>query len=177
MSITIKLDRPALRDLIEKDQQFKFELSSAVVSEVLRKIFEKDMARLLKEVDPEIFQKAAEALNENAEVEERIRRAMTSLVAQPLPSYHSLPPMTERTRNVFEKAVKDAERALDNHIVILLGRYVTEKAQAKVDELLADRSIDDRIAARVDRLVDEELERRVKAHNDALLAKLKGLLG
>lgn len=177
MTITIKLDRPAVLDLIDKDPEFKFELSNAVVSEVIRKVFEKDMARLLKEVDPELFQKAAQALNDHAELEERIRRAMTSLVAQPLPSYHSLPPMTERTRKVFDKAIKDAEQTLENYIPVVLNRYVTAKAQARVDELLADRSIDDRIAARVDRLIDEELERRVKAHNEALLAKLKGVLG
>jgi len=175
MSITIKLDRPALAGMIESDPEFKFELSNAVVSEVIRKVFEKDMARLMKEAEPELFKRAVGALQESKGMEERLRRALDQqLVGRS--SWQGMPAMTPAMKEVFDKGVLSAMDRLKAGVDKILNDYVTAQAQELVDAKLAELDIDTRIAKRFDRMLNEEVEKKVLAHHEALLRKMKEAL-
>lgn len=60
MSMTLKLDAPALRALIEDDPEFKLELQRAVTAEVVRNTLLKDAAPIADRLVPEAVSLAIE---------------------------------------------------------------------------------------------------------------------
>lgn len=175
MSIEIKLDRPALLALIKDDETFKLSLSDAVVSEVMRKVFEKDMARLVKEAEPELFKRVVEVLQADADMEDRIKRALDQqLVVRQ--SWQNPPPMSPALKKIFDDAVANAIPALERKVATILDEKVTSRALEIVEAKLADDDLDARIAKRADRLTNEEIDRRVAAAVQAKVAKLNEAL-
>lgn len=174
MSVTIKLDRPALRGLIDEDSELKFELTNAVVSEVIRKVFEKDMARLVKEASPELFKRAVAAMQDRKDLEQRITESLDQQLV--VRAGWGMPKLSPALQAMFSEGVLGAQDQLKLKIDNLIHNYITDQAQAIVDAKLAEVDIDTRIAKRVDRMLNEEIDKKVREHHDALLKKMKEAL-
>ncbi|WP_316207513.1 hypothetical protein [Bradyrhizobium sp. SZCCHNR3118] len=84
MSVTIKLDASALTALIEDDAEFKLELQRAVVAEITRRIYLKDVAGDMQKLVTEAFQQhkndLVQAVKEDAAVRAFIDERLSSLV-------------------------------------------------------------------------------------------------
>lgn len=160
----ISLDRVALKELIDKDPEFELSLKNAVLSEVGRRLFEKDSARVIREANKDIFDKIVSALHADATLVAKITEGLDKA-------------LIERTRNFPFSSAKlspEAKKEIENRVAILKDEILRKAAnevsttysnliQKAVDDRIADAAIDERVEKRVNRLTEEEINRRVDA--------------
>lgn len=155
MSITIKLDAPALRALIADDENFKLELQRAVIAEVVSQIVPKDIgaAHVQKYVDAQIqatlfdIQKPShqngykEIWTPKPEIREKLLKAIRDIGADEL-----------------KKARADA-----NTLIGELAQKARDEVVAKLEPWLQDRLTDGTA-----RILNERIEERLAAIKAAL---------
>lgn len=163
MSVIIKLDRPTLAALIEGDPEFKFELTNAVVSEVLRKYFVKDATKIIEAAEPALFKKALAAVHEEGEMLGALQKLLDVTLAEQ--SYHSsVATPSAKTTLMLGEAKTQALARIQSDLML--------SALAKAEEVLPAilDSLDERIEKRLTRLVDEGIEKLVRDKVQARLA-------
>jgi len=180
----ISLDRNALKELIDKDPDFELSLKSAVISEVGRRFFEKDSAKVIRAASPELFDQVVAAMRQHEDLHDLVKDALNkSLVERRIPYSATVSLTTEAAAHLKERVEALKSEALRN-AANDVGRLYDELVRAAVDARASDARIEESVEKRVNRLTEEEINRRVdarvKAHfaemQDALAAKLAGLV-
>lgn len=173
MSIVIKIDRPALHALIANDPDTKLELTHAVVSEIVRKVFDKDIARLVREAEKPLFERALEALQKDKDVGDLLQKRMADmLITRSGYNYQPTPAVAKMLAETQEEALQN----LRDTVGQLLNNFVTENAERILNERLEADNIDERIAKRVDRLMTDEVNKRVDAALAEKMAAIRGVV-
>jgi uncharacterized membrane-anchored protein YjiN (DUF445 family) len=175
MTVTkITLDRVALKALIDADPDFELELKASVLSEVGRRFFEKDAKRVIAEAEPTLFRMAVSALQSDEDARELVNRALKdALTVRSQWSTVTVKPevqkeITALVAQLQDKAVRDAAASVE--------RVFSKAIEDRLKEVMANPEIDARIEKRVNRLADEEIERRAREHFNRLKAKIESAL-
>lgn len=170
MSVKITLDRPALAAYIDNDPDFKLELNAAILSEIVTKFFSKDAARIIRESDRDLFDKAVSAFREDDYVQEQVREALKKAIVNR--SWGSSVPALSPE---IQSLIKDGQARALAGIEADLGTKALAKAQEVLPDVMA--TIEERIQKRVNRRVDEhisaEVDRRVNVRLAEVLNGLK----
>ena len=170
MSISIKLDRPALRQLIDSDPDFKLELQRAVLSEVVTNLFQKDVRKILEAGDKAFLKQVGETAAENETIMASIREQLDQMLVHRVKIDYWTKRVTLSAD--LQKVVDDAVANARSKIQMQISSAITEAAEAKLQALLGEKSIEERITSRVDRLVTQhintEVDRRVTERLNAI---------
>lgn len=170
MSIGIKLDRRAVLQLIEEDPEFKLELQQSVISEVVTKLFEKDVRKILEVGDKALLKQIADAAAENGDIMAAIQKQVEGMLAlRTTAGYWSKSiKVSAEVQALIDEAVANAKATINARI----NGELTDAAKQAVETALAENTLDERIEKRTKRLLDEEINRRVDTEVRARLAKI-----
>lgn len=150
MSVTIQLSTPAVRRLIEEDPEFKLELQRAVVSEIVKKTFLHDAAKIMCEINSELVETLKKDSAFVGELQRRLDRAIRDMSIRA-----SVTPSNE-TKERFDQMLEPMiQQAIDKVKQSVQGR-INEAAQK------AGATIEERIEARVDMITDQMINVEVK---------------
>lgn len=166
---TITLDRRAMHALIDSDPDFTLSLKGAVLTEIARKFFEKDVRRIIAAAEPEMFAKALAALQKDADVAELVRRALTQAVIERPSGPWSNNTLTAEMRDAVAREVARVQDAAAAKAVADVGRQI----EARVLARLAELNTDERIEKRVERLTEDHINKRVDERFRQRLADLQ----
>lgn len=173
MSITIKLDAPALRALIADDAEFKLELQRSVTAEVVRNLLMKDAAEVVKAVMPTVIGQIVAQIRHDAEFEKAfVDRLSAQLKSEGWSTVRKTvtPALKEAVAAEAEKVVKE----LIEKEVAAKGLSAAQISGKLWDQLQA--WLEAETPQQVLRHVDREVERRVAAGVEARLAALKAAI-
>ena len=158
----ITLDRVALRELIESDPSFELQLKSTVLSEVARRFFEKDASRDIREAAPELFKQTLTAVQENEDLVGLVNKALRDhLIARPHNFWNSVKVAPDIQKKIDE-AVSDIQVRVVHGAVMTVQNAISDAIAKQVAEVMNSDAINERIAKRVDRLTNEEIDNRAK---------------
>lgn len=171
----ITLDRVALRALIDADPEFELELKAAVISEVGRRFFEKDAKRVISAAEPELFAQALKALQDDEDQAFLVRRSLADAVVT-RGSWSTPPRVSPEVQAQITNLVEIEKERLTQAAATAISKGYSDVIQKAVDEKLSASDIDALIEKRVNRLADEEIERRAMAHFNKLKARVASAL-
>lgn len=170
MATSIRLDSAALRGLLEASPEFKFELQRAVIAEVIRGMYRNDV--------PEAFLKVIDGLFPNE------RQAFVDNLKQD----HVITTFIKKAFNDIQVKTKDhwgRETAsglndqtklwIKGMVLETMGKLVEDTIKTNAEAVIAKMGVtlDQRIERRVDRLLDDEVNKRVQARLVAAFAMAK----
>jgi hypothetical protein len=89
MSIVIKLDGPALRSLIQGNEEFRLELQRCVITEITRQIYMKDVAGDIQKLISQVFKEHQDDLVKTVKEDEAVRKIMDERLASFIRSVRS----------------------------------------------------------------------------------------
>lgn len=172
----LKLDRQALHALIDNDPELKLHLQAALVSEVSRRYFEKDAARIIRAADSTLYEKM---LTEWA-TSEAICQKIVKTIEQHFKMQHKDRLATVQLPSSVTDALKVKVHQLQSDAMDEIERVTTDRMQRKIKEALADRwsteKIEEQINKRIDVLVTKEIQARVDAAVQVKIAALNAVL-
>jgi hypothetical protein len=170
MSVRIQLDAPAVRAIIASDATFDVELKRAIVAEVVRGLVLRDAQHMIELLEPVAVAKLQDAINSDHWIRIKLDEAATKLIERDPKTYSGMQP-SAATKQRLESVLKPF---LDEQVRRISSGMQSEFAAA-ADKLMAD--MDGRVERRLERIVEErmaaEVDRRVKAKMDAILAAVK----
>jgi len=158
MSITIRLDRPAVAALIESDPDFKYELQRNVISEVLRKFIDKDVAKIITAANPELMKAALDAMAEATEFENRVTKLLNSRIAMKPPGYAYTFKLTPEFQDMVDKEV---ERQLSAAMATTVNTRVEEKLADMAERI--ERQVDYAVNVQTAKIINEKVAARMAA--------------
>lgn len=170
MSITIKLDAPALKALIADDAEFKLELQRSVTAEVVRNFVMKDAAEIVKAVMPSAVGEVIAQMRDDVWTGRLVEKALKELYT-PGQWTHSNVKMTPK----LQDAVNDHVKAKVDELLTGTGAKVTELYGAvmeRVDKYLAS----DAIPGHIKHDMDAKLQRFISQRVDERLAEIKAAI-
>lgn len=168
----ITLDRLALKQLVDADPEFELDLRNAVISEIGRRFFEKDAKRVISAANPELFAQALKGLQEDEDLSGLVQHALTASLTVRNDDYYRRLKISPDVKKLIDDAVAEAKQRIVSDATIQIIAAYSDAIKRAVEEKLSASDIDDRIEKRVNRLADEEIERRAKEH----FGKLKALI-
>lgn len=171
MSITLRLDTPAVRRLIEDDPEFHLELTRACVAEIVRQVVLRDAGKVLELIDPAVHKAILTNLDEQSYVRKAMGEALEKLVERTGDYYTTTWKPTGTSKQKLDAAFKPT---IDAYIaeVTRAGSALMEEAAQKAIETVNER-IDKRIERRLEEHIAAEVDRRVTARFNAALAAAK----
>lgn len=169
----ISLDRNALRDLIDKDEEFELSLKSAVLSEIGRRFFAKDAARIIREADSEIFDKLMAAMKRDEDITELVRAALSKAFTQYSGGWNRKVDLTPDLQHLIQTEVDKAKTSVEARV----SREFSEVIEKKLIERLDAFELDKRLDRRISRLTEEEIDRRAQAKFEERWAQVKEAMG
>lgn len=168
----ITLDRVALRALVEADPEFELELKAAVLSEIAKRFYEKDAAKMIEAAEPALFKAALKALQESKDVATQVAEALTARLVEPNRySYH--PKLSPALKKQIDEMTEIEIAKVTAQAQVRIQAAYSTAIEAAVEAKLSDPLVDDRISKRVERLADEEINRRVAVAVEAKLAAIR----
>lgn len=175
----ISLDRNALASLIQSDKGFELSLKSAVLSEVARRFFEKDAARVIRNADAELFDKALSAYQRDKDMAAQVSLALEQRSITRERSW-TPPVISMEVRQLINAAVEKAmAHAVDDAVSAVEGR-LREAYRERVGEIVAGMldpvAIETRINNRVETILEAEIDRRVDGKVREKVAALNAVL-
>lgn len=153
----ITLDRLALLELVKSDPQFELELKANVISELGRRFFEKDAAKIIAASSPELFKKALESLQSAADVTNAVTKALEAHLVTRGSNWNYTSSASPVTRALIDSEITKAKSAVE----LAISQGFNSLVAAAVQKATEDGRLEGLIDARVNRLVDEEVNRRV----------------
>lgn len=155
MTVDLKLDAHAVRALIGDNENFRLELQSAVVQEIVRKAFDKSfpaaVAQMVEKHHAAAREGLVQALSDDVKASRAVEAAMNGLTVRVQQRVH--PYM--------------ATRELSNEVKEMINRHVSALITEQVDKRVAD--LDKIIGTMVDRIeqrAEQKMEARLE-HFDA----------
>lgn len=172
MSTSIKLDRIALRSLIDSDPDFKLELQRAVLSEVVTNLFEKDIRKILEVGDKAFLKQVCEAAADEGRIIDTIKKRFDEFLADRSGStyWDKRVKLSAEGQKIVDQALEDAM----TRVTAKISGTISAGATEALDKFTASRSLEERIEKRVNRLTEDhinaEVDRQVKARLAAIAA-------
>jgi hypothetical protein len=176
MPMTLKLDTPAVRTLIEADEAFKFELQQAVIAELVRKLYTNMASGNLAEMLEVALSAERDKLAQVVQDDEAMRKEMAKCLSATVQSV--------RAGGVGYRET----RKLSNETRTLIMREVEELVKGKIQEELskAEAELTTRIAkyeagiikrqedmlSRLETRLDRETYRQIRAQVANDIAKV-----
>ncbi|SKB63041.1 hypothetical protein [Sphingopyxis flava] len=168
----ITLDRKALRALVDDDPEFELELKSALLSELGRRFYEKDARRLLEVAQPELLSAVMRAVQEDSDIQGKIEHALQARLVRRSSDWYSRFQPSPEVKAEIQKLVDAHKSAVIDDAVAQISKAYSDA----IAKAVADVDVESRIEKRVNRLTDEEINRRAKEMFDAKMAEMKALL-
>lgn len=126
MSVTMKLDAPAVRALIKDDEKFELELQAAVIAEIVRGMYDKSTPSVIRDVVDTTFKTQRQALVDAVQADvgfrAHVEKTMSSMVQSIRSSTNSY--TTQKTLN------DEVKRMINNHIASLVEEQVNKQKDA-----------------------------------------------
>jgi len=147
MSVTMKLDAPAVRKLIADDEAFTLELQSAVLQEIVRGMFDKSIPATMRDVIDSAFKDHQETLKEVIASDVEFRAQLDS----------ALSGLVQSIRN--STVGYGMQRVLDEEAKRMIDQHVNQKITEAVDrhkETLSDKV--DALILRLEQRFEKEIE-------------------
>lgn len=173
---TIVIDKPALFALLDADPDFRLRITDAVISHVVRKIFDKDAERIIRSANPALFDGAVKALQENDDIQQIITAALSAKMVKRNPDYYSTRSrwlLSTEAKTVIDEAIAEGVGTLTERAGLAVTMAITGRAEELIQEKLGNDPIDDRIARRLDGLTNRMIEERAQKLFDAKMAELR----
>jgi siroheme synthase (precorrin-2 oxidase/ferrochelatase) len=150
MSITMKLDTPAVRALIKDDDKFELELQQSVINEIVGRIYDKSIPTALRQMIHSACQDAKQnvldAVKDDVGFRAHVDQALSAMVQSIRSSTNSY---------TVQKTLSDeVKRMIGNHISQLVEEEVEKRKEAlgmSADEMIA----------RMERKFEAEIERKL----------------
>lgn len=172
----ITLDRVALKALIDADPEFELELKRNVIAEVGRSFFEKDAKRVIAAAEPELFAQALKGLQDDEDLSGFVHRALTASLTARSDDYYRRLKIAPDVRKLIDDAVAEAKQRIVYDAASQISKAYGDAIQKAVDEKLSASDMDERIEKQVNRLVDQEIERRAQEKFEARMKDIRGML-
>ena len=156
MSITIRLDAPAVRALVSDNEEFRLELQRAVIAETVKHCITAQPPQLLPLIALTVvseIQKVAAA--EDGRYRDVLNKAVAALYQQNSRDWNNYV-LAPAAKDKMEIAASKVVKAEMDRITTKFGSLAKET----VDKIVAD--MDDRVDKRVASLVDEEIRTKVR---------------
>ena len=158
MTISMKLDAPAVRKLIE-DEEFRLDLQAAVIAEVVRGLFDKAVPNVMREMIDSAFKDQRDTLKkivaEDTEFRSRLDRSLEALVQSIRAGTNIY--MTQRALS------EEAKRLIDNHVKQKITDEV-DKRKGEMDERVDAMIL--RFEKRFEAEIEGKIEKMDKAYYD-----------
>lgn len=159
MSITMKLDAPAVRALIGDNEQFRLELQAAIIQEVVRGLYDKSIPGQLRDVISSSFAERkgelVEALRDNASAAKAVDEAMKALI------------LSERStsgRLLYTRTLStEAKDTINRHVSALLTTAVDDR-MVEVNKVIGD--VVERFRQRAEDRMENALARFDQEYHD-----------
>lgn len=166
MSITIKLDAPALRALIADDADFKLELQRAVIAEVVKNSTIPSIVNEFSKVTAGLVGEVVAQIREDAGFQKAVANELSRTVQYTTSGYKLTPDMKARLDGaVLDHVNQIAKDQLPSLVKAQQG--VIEVLKAYLDEHTPGR-IKDAIDAYDKGKIRTEVERRLNAIREAI---------
>ncbi len=165
MSITMRLDAPAVRDLIKANDEFRLELQSAVTQEIVRGLYEKSIPQQVLDAINNQFAQHKQDLTQAVAVNESLKtafdKALTGIVATTRSSANNY----ATTRQLSP----EAKSMVDARVYQLIKEVIDEKTEgfnARIDAAI------ERMERRAENMMEARLKAFDKAYHDLALQKV-----
>jgi hypothetical protein len=156
MSITMKLDAPAVRSLIKDDASFELELQAAVINEIVRGLYDKSIPTALRQMIETACADRKQSIVDAVHADVGFRAHVDSVMSAMVQSVRASTSGYTAQRTLSD----DVRRMINNHISSL----VEEEVRKREEGLTA--SVDSMIT-RLERRFEADIERRVAEINRA----------
>lgn len=153
MSITMKLDAPAVRALIKDDDKFSLELQQAVINEIIKGLYSNTVPAAIREVIDTACADRKKALVDAVHADIGFRAHMDSVMSAMVQSIRS----STNSYTVQRTLSDDVRRMINHHISGLVEAEVKKREEG--------------LAASVDAMI-ERLERKYEAGIGQRLAEM-----
>lgn len=165
MSITMKLDAPAVRSLIKDDDKFSLELQQAVINEVIKGLYNNTTPAAIREMIDTACADRKKAIVDAVQADVGFRAHVDSVMSAMVQSVRA----STNSYTVQRTLSDEVRRMINNHISSL----VEEEVKKREERLAA--SVDAMIE-RVERKYEVAIERRVEemdlAYHNVVLRKV-----
>ncbi len=150
MSITMKLDAPAVRDLIKADDTFRLELQAAVIQEIVRGVYERSIPDQVMSMIGAQFAEQKNSLTQAVVVDTVFRRHIDNALQKIIETARNTANSYSMTRTLSP----EVKAKIDARVRELIdGEVKVEGLQAKIDAAL------ERMERNAERAIDKALER------------------
>lgn len=159
----MKLDAPAVRDLIKADDEFRLELQAAVIQEIVRGVYEKSIPEQVMSMIGAQFAEQKNALMQAVAVDTAFRNHIDNALQKVVEStrVQANAYSTSRTLSLEAKA------KIDTRVRELIDEEVkVEGLQAKIDAAL------ERMERRAEKALDKALESIDAKYHDLVTQKV-----
>lgn len=170
MSIALRLDVPAVRNLIENDAEFSLELQRSVVAEVVRNVLLKDARQVLPLLQPAIYEELARTSNEDNWLRAALSKELEKLVTRVNAYWQP---------KAVAKVTPEFQAKIDGAVQPLIAGYIKQISDASAAQLAAaaakaadgmEALIDKRVARLTTELIEREVDIKFRARLAALAA-------
>lgn len=169
----LKLDRRALRDLIEADPEFKLELQRSVLSEVVRNLFQKDIGTILEVGDKAFLKEIVDTVAQDTTILADLRDQVAHMLAVKEPGFYgSKVKLHPDIQKVVVEAGEQAVAKVRNNISKAVDDAF-EKAWATRQDIL-EGEVERRVNAKFNATINNTVELRVRERLDQIA---KGITG
>lgn len=170
MSIAIKLDRVALRALIEGDPDFKLELQRSVLAEVVENLFQKDIRKILEIGDKAFLRSIAEAASENETIMASIYEQLDKMLVERSSDgyWKKRVVLSKELQGIVDEAVAEARQ----RVSLTVSGQLAEQAKSSIEKFLESDGLEERVNKRVARLTEEHINAEVDRQVKDRLAKI-----
>ena len=163
MSVTMKLDAPSVRALIADNDEFRLELQSAVIQEIVRGVYDKSIPAQVMDMIGKQFAQSKSDLMQAVAVDTVFRNHIDSALQKVVEStrIQANAYSTSRTLSLEAKA------KIDTRVRELLDEEVkVEGLQTKIDAAL------ERMERKAEKAIEKALERIDATYHEAVVQKV-----
>lgn len=156
MSITMKLDAPAVRSLIKDDDKFALELQQAVINEIIKGLYNNTAPAAIREMIDTACADRKQTIVDAVQADVGFRAHVDSVMSAMVQSVRA----STNSYTVQRTLSDDVRRMINNHISSLVEDEVKKREEglaASVDAMIS----------RLERKFETDIERRVAEINRA----------
>jgi len=165
MSITMKLDAPAVRSLIKDDDKFSLELQQAVINEVIKGLYNNTAPAAIREMIDTACADRKQALVDAVQADVGFRAHVDSVMSSMVQSVRASTNSYAAQRSLSD----EVRRMINNHISSLIEEEVKKREEGLASSV-------DAMIARLERKFEVAIERRVEqldlAYHNVVLRKV-----
>jgi hypothetical protein len=165
MSITMKLDTPAVRSLIKDDASFELELQAAVINEIVKGLYDKSIPTALRQMIDDACADRKQAIVDAVQADVGFRAHVDGVMSAMVQSVRA-----STNSYTVQKSLSDEVKRMINHHI---SNLVEEEVKKREEGLTAAV---DAMIGRLERKFEVAIERRVEemdlAYHNVVLRKV-----